>query len=212
MPGPKAPQEARREQIITAAYTVALRDGVDGVTLRAVAAEAKLSHGLVIFHFKQKEQLVAALLDRVLMMTMREPPSAVMALVSPADRIATLLQHEMGELFDDPRRMRLFFEYWALGARNRRMRGRISAALRRYRATFRSLMEGAVVAESQSDAIADALSAVAVSFVSGFAMQAIVDDEQFDADGYKRAVAAIVQRIVPSPARRVRAAARVRTQ
>jgi len=69
MPGPKASEETRREQIVSAAYEVALRTGIDGVTLRAVAAKAKLSHGLVVFYFKQKHQLISALLDRVLTTT-----------------------------------------------------------------------------------------------------------------------------------------------
>src|SRR5688500_15061137 len=69
MPGQRAPEELRREQIMRAAYDVALREGIDGVTLRAVAAEAALSHGLVIFYFKQKDQLIGALLDRVLATT-----------------------------------------------------------------------------------------------------------------------------------------------
>ena len=69
MPGRRAPEDARREQIVSAAYAVALRSGIAGVTLRAVAAEAGLSHGLLIFHFKGKAELVGALLDRVLATT-----------------------------------------------------------------------------------------------------------------------------------------------
>ena len=65
MPGRRAPEEARREQIINAAYAVALRAGIADVTLRAVAVQAGLSHGLLIFHFKRKDQLIAALLDPI---------------------------------------------------------------------------------------------------------------------------------------------------
>ena len=60
MPGKKASEAERREQILTAAHHVALRQGIDGLTVRAVAARARLSHGLVLFHFKRKDQLVAA--------------------------------------------------------------------------------------------------------------------------------------------------------
>src|SRR5206468_6073315 len=62
MPGQKATEATRREQILKAAYDVALRRGIDGLTVRAVAAKARLSHGLVLFHFKRKEQMGLALL------------------------------------------------------------------------------------------------------------------------------------------------------
>jgi AcrR family transcriptional regulator len=69
MPGRKAAEATRREQILKAAYEVAVRRGIDGLTVRAVAARARLSHGLLLFHFKRKDQLGLALLDRVLAMT-----------------------------------------------------------------------------------------------------------------------------------------------
>jgi hypothetical protein len=110
----------------------------------------------------------------------------------------------MDDLLDDPRRMRLFLEYWALGGRDRRVREKISAALQRYRTTFRSLTEGVLPTKSSQSAAggvtADAVAAVAVSLVSGLAVQAMIDPDQFDVAAYKRTVDEIVQRLVPSPA------------
>jgi AcrR family transcriptional regulator len=64
MPGQRENQATRQEQILEAAYEVALRRGIDGLTVRAVAARARLSHSLVLFHFKRKDQLGLALLAR----------------------------------------------------------------------------------------------------------------------------------------------------
>jgi AcrR family transcriptional regulator len=84
MPGQKANEATRREQILKAAYEVALRRGIDGLTVRAVAARARLSHGLVLFHFKRKDQLGLALLDRVLAMTLSlRMPDEIRAIPSP---------------------------------------------------------------------------------------------------------------------------------
>ncbi len=63
MPGQKAPEVARREQILNAAFRVALRERLAGVRIRDVAREADLSSGLVLFHFKTKDALIAALLE-----------------------------------------------------------------------------------------------------------------------------------------------------
>ena len=69
MPGQKASEEARRMQILKAGYEVASRKGLDALTVRLVAHRAKLSTGLVLFHFKTKDQLIIALLDYVLQTT-----------------------------------------------------------------------------------------------------------------------------------------------
>ncbi len=42
MPGKKASEESRREQIVQAAFRVAMRDGLEQLTIRQVAAEAGL--------------------------------------------------------------------------------------------------------------------------------------------------------------------------
>ena len=69
MPGRKAPETERRAQIMRAAFEVAARDGLEGLTVRKVATRARLSSGLVLFHFSTKEQLIVALLDWVLATT-----------------------------------------------------------------------------------------------------------------------------------------------
>jgi AcrR family transcriptional regulator len=52
--------------ILTAAERVALRDGVLRLTVEAVAREAKLSKGGVLYHFATKESLIQAMLDRLI--------------------------------------------------------------------------------------------------------------------------------------------------
>lgn len=199
MPGERAPEEARREQILGAAYEVALRSGLNGVTLRAVAAEAGLSHGLVVFHFGSKDQLVAALLDRVLATTALINVSEDLARVPrSAEGLRAFLRRELEQLTARRRDIRLFFEYWALGTREPSIRAKISAALDRYREAFRSLVEDALgdTPMRASDVTPDGLAAVAVSLISGCAVQAVVDPEAFDMSSYVAAVRGIVEQLV----------------
>jgi TetR/AcrR family transcriptional regulator, transcriptional repressor of bet genes len=203
MPGRKAPEEARREQILRAAFEVASRHGIDGLTVRAVAAKAKLSHGLVLFHFKRRDQLVRALLDRVLATTSELRASEEIAPLPRAlDRVRALLRQEIGRVSDEPRRIRLFFEYWALGARHAAIRAQISADLDRYRQTFRGLLEEVLRAEPArvADVTPDGLAAVAVSFIQGCAVQAMIDPDHFDLQEYLAAVEGIIGRLASTPA------------
>ena len=197
MPGQKAPEEKRREQILTAAYQVALRRGIDGITVRAVAAKAKLSHGLVLFHFKQKEQLIGALLDRVLATTTMLEVSERIGETTPAPNpLRALLQQEMERLSREPRGMRLFFEYWALGVREAAIRQKIAAALERYRMAFRAVAAEAISGDGTPETLTpDALAAVAVSLINGCAVQMMIDRDRFDTAAYLAAVEGLIARL-----------------
>lgn len=186
MPGQKAPEEDRRRDILRAAYDVAARHGVEALTVRAVADRAALSHGTVLFHFNRRDQLVASLLDSVLEATtvLRVPPD-VERLTSPAERLRVLLRTEMDRLSSDPRHFRLFLEYWALGVRNAVIRRKVGAALERYRVAFRAVAEAAPPRRgsngrpARAKSTSDGIAAVAVSFIHGCALQAVIDPQGF---------------------------------
>lgn len=197
MPGQKASEALRRRQILKAAHDVALRQGIDGLTVRAVASRARLSHGLVHFHFKRKDQLVSALLDRVLATTLSLHVAGEVAHIrDPRERLRALLRQEVDRLSRDPRQVRLFLEYWALGTRRSVIQAKISAALEGYRASFRSLTEEVLQAEPARFAgvTPEGLAAVAVSFINGCAVQAMIDPDHFDVGEYLAAVQGILGR------------------
>ncbi|HUE95028.1 MAG TPA: TetR/AcrR family transcriptional regulator [Longimicrobiaceae bacterium] len=201
MAGKPAPEAARREQILQAAFEVAGRAGIGGVTVRAVAAEAGFSHALVLFYFGKKEYLLRELLDWLLANTsVLDVSEDIAHFPSALDRLHALLQQEMVRVAREPRHTRLFFEYWALGTRHAAIRVRIAEELERYRAAFRVNIEGLFLAEPVTFAgiTADGLAAVAVSWIQGCAVQAMIDPEHFDTDEYLAAVRGIVGQLTRS--------------
>jgi AcrR family transcriptional regulator len=58
------PRPSRRDQLLDAAIAVIRRDGAVALTLDAVAAEAGLSKGGVLYHFASKRALIDGLLGR----------------------------------------------------------------------------------------------------------------------------------------------------
>jgi TetR/AcrR family transcriptional repressor of bet genes len=191
MPGQKAPEEDRRKEILRAAYHVAARQGVEALTVRAVADRAAVSHGTILFHFSRRDALVASLLDSVLdSTTVLRVPGDVEHQSRPADRLRLVLRGEMDRLSNDPRHFRLFLEYWALGVRDAVIRRRVSAALEGYRAAFRAVAQPVAHDEPASAARgsrgprelatnAPDVAAVAVSLVHGCALQALIDPTAF---------------------------------
>jgi AcrR family transcriptional regulator len=196
MPGQKATEATRREQILKAAHQVALARGIDGLTVRSVAAKAGLSHSLVLFHFKRKDQLGLALLDRVLATVTPAVPDAIGAIPDPRARLLALLRQEMLRLSGEPRRVRLLLEYWTRGAHNAVIRKKMMAALDGYRAVFRGLAEAALGAHSggTGEATPAGVAAAAVSLILGYPVQAMIDPEQLDDNEYIASVEGILAR------------------
>ena len=210
MPGQKASEAQRREEIMRAAYDVAAKQGVEALTVRAVAARAAVSHGTVLFHFNRRGELVASLLDRVLDATaVLHVPATVGRLTSPVEQMHAVLRAEMERLSRDPRHFRLFLEYWALGVRNAAIRRRVSAALDSYRAAFRAVAEG-VVNDASGSALAvgtrrgassdaEGLAAVAVSFVHGCALQAVIDPKTFSVEQHFEMAVRMLEGVAETP-------------
>ena len=195
MPGKRVSAEVRREQILTAAFEVAAREGVANLTVRAVAAEAEIIDALVLFLFKRKDVLVHELLEWLIATTsVLEVSEDIARFPRAIDRLHALLQQEMERLSHQTRHVRLFFEYWALGARNESIRTRISGELERYRAAFQTITGELMLSEPAtfSGMTAEGLAAVAVSWIHGCAMQATIDPQHFDTDQYLAAVRGMV--------------------
>lgn len=57
--------EERREQLVAAALAVALREGVEAVTIRSVAREAGVRPGIIHYVFRDKHEMLAALSRKV---------------------------------------------------------------------------------------------------------------------------------------------------
>ena len=187
MPGQKASEATRRGQILRAAYDIAARRGLDALTVRQVAERAGLSVGLVLFHFKAKDALVLAVLDHVLATTtVLHVTEDIAGISPPRERLLALLRREMWRLSSEPRRIRLFFDFWALGFTNRRIRAKMQAELDRYREAFRPIVDEVLKADPARFAgvTAEGLAAVSVSFIKGCAVQSMIDPENVNIDEF----------------------------
>ncbi|HEV2180028.1 MAG TPA: TetR/AcrR family transcriptional regulator [Gemmatimonadaceae bacterium] len=202
MPGTKAPEEERRSQILTAAFDVAARRGLDGLTTRLVAQRAQWSAGLVPFHFKTKEHLLVALLDWLLSSTtVLHVTDDIAGIPEPLARFLALLEREMHRLSSEPRRIRLFFDYWVMGTRHPEIRRKMRAELGRYREAFRPMAEEILRAEPErfGRVTPAGLAGLAVSFIKGCAIQSIIDP-RFDIDEYLAAAHSLLGQLAPAPA------------
>jgi AcrR family transcriptional regulator len=197
VPGPRAPAEQRREDILRAAFAVAARERLGGVSARAVAAEARVSAGLVFFYFASIDQLLVALLDWLLARTFAATDFAnrLADVADPAARIMLAIRRDVAWLPRQRERVELFFDYWVLGTRHPAIRRTIRHALGQYRDSFRPLAEALVSSDPERYAgvSADGLASVAASFVEGCALQIVMDPSQFDVERSMATLASLVR-------------------
>ena len=199
---PRAPrhrlsEEQRREDILRAAFAVAARERLGGVTARAVGAEAGVSAGLVFFYFESLDRLLVALLEWLLAQTFvaARLDDRFAEVSDPATRIMLAIRRDVEWLPKQRERVELFFDYWVLGTRHPEVRRTIRLALDRYRDAFRPLAAALVAADPERypGVTAEGLASVAASFVEGCALQIVMDPSQFDAERSMATLASLVR-------------------
>src|ERR1700742_4062047 len=93
-----SPAGATRNRLLDAAATVVRRDGAQALTLDAVAKEAAVSKGGLLYHFKSKNDLVAAMVDRWLTDFGRDIQAADTTFVRGYIKANDPDEHELGML------------------------------------------------------------------------------------------------------------------
>lgn len=185
MPGTKIPEAERREQILRATVTVATNMGLSGVTVRLVAAEARVSVGLVLFHYATMEGLRDALLDWLLVHVLRLDLDHARALPGTAqERLLALLAEELAAGDGLRPEIALLLEFWVQSARQPAVRERIRQALAAYTAVFEALLSDALAPVAPPTGLADAL----VRSVLGLGLELLVAAEPRDVTAHLEAV------------------------
>ena len=109
---PIAPRVDRQERILEAALRLLAREGISGVSMRAVARAAGVSLGLVNYYFTDKHSLIAASLRRVEAqdLTIVAPdPSR-----SPVQQLTEALRRVAGDEYLTTEYLSLRLQLWAL--------------------------------------------------------------------------------------------------
>jgi AcrR family transcriptional regulator len=87
----------RRTQILDCAAAVIARDGVDGLRMAAVAAEAEVSSALLHYYFSTREELVRLAFERFDELLTQRSADELAAIADPVARVRHVLQDELSE-------------------------------------------------------------------------------------------------------------------
>jgi TetR/AcrR family transcriptional repressor of bet genes len=103
----------RRQQLINATIAMIAEKGFSRTTLTDVAARAGVSHGLVLFHFKSKDQLLTETLDYLAEEYRANWQTAFeSAGERPEEKILALIKADFGEVICTPAKLAAWCAFW----------------------------------------------------------------------------------------------------
>ncbi|WP_137112645.1 TetR/AcrR family transcriptional regulator [Rhodobacter sp. SY28-1] len=106
-------RDQRRQQVIEATLTVIATRGLARLTLTDVAREAGISHGLVLFHFDSKENLLSDVLAYLADEYQRNWESAVLAAgPKAADQLLAMIEADFHPAVTTPARLAAWCAFW----------------------------------------------------------------------------------------------------
>lgn len=147
--------QERSEAILDTAERLLVDEGHAALTLRGVAQRAGIRLGNLQYYFATREELVRALLARVL----ERATARVEERMGAAGDGATALDMALEPLLEDqldPASYRLFYDLWALAAREPAIAGELRTFYARYTAAVEELLIRAAPELSRAEAHARA--------------------------------------------------------
>lgn len=176
----------RRARVASAARSVIAHEGLDGMTIRKVAAEAGSSTTVVTHYFRDKDALIAAAVQdayAAVESRMAELSRGFQSTsTSVIDRLRVMLLEALP--LDGVRReeARVWMAFWAAASARPELRTVQRDGYRSWRALIRAVLEQASLAgELRQDLDTDAELDLLLCLVDGMLMQATLEPRRYPA-------------------------------
>jgi AcrR family transcriptional regulator len=178
-----AVRDLRRAQIVAAARAIVAEHGLDGLTFAALEQALGFSRGVVTWHFRDKDEVVKAVLVDAIAEIDAAALGAIRAEASSADRARAVVREMVRGWLGPTGAGPALIAYWGRLGADPELASLNAALYARYRRSSAELVRrGQERGEFRADADPDALGAVLVALVLGVALQARFDPERFDLD------------------------------
>jgi AcrR family transcriptional regulator len=187
---------SRREQILAAGWRCVAREGFHKTSMADVIAESGLSAGAVYLYFRSKDEIIAAIAEKVVagadvifdeVLARDLPPTldeAMRLIVTRIERIATAGEGEL---------VKVALPTWAEAVRNESIRGVVAQAYRHLRHRMQELVERLQAAgQFDPDADPEQVAQVLFGLMPGFVLQRVILGD-ITAESYANGLADLVR-------------------
>ncbi len=165
-------------QILQAARTVLARRGFAGTTVNLVAAEAGVSRGLLHYYFKNKEDLLARVIQENMaasVILVQDLFGSSRSAAEMADRVVDAMQQLLQH---DPDFFSLFFEAEAAARQSPALKTQLQTLYGNFRRAIQKGLQAAVDRGDITPPIpAAGLSAILTSIIDGLGLQLITETD-----------------------------------
>jgi transcriptional repressor BetI len=94
-------EKIRRQDLVRAAYRTFLEHGLGGMTVARIGERAGMSHGIVNYYFKSKDELLDAVVRHANFLIMQEVAARLRRSHTPRERLSAIVEGNFrAELFD----------------------------------------------------------------------------------------------------------------
>ena len=84
-------EKIRRQDLVEAAYLTFLETGIQGMTMARIGERAGMSHGIVNYYFKTKDELLAAVMRKSVFSVMAETLRRLRLARTPRERVSAII-------------------------------------------------------------------------------------------------------------------------
>ncbi|MBI2566743.1 MAG: TetR family transcriptional regulator C-terminal domain-containing protein [Candidatus Schekmanbacteria bacterium] len=183
MPEPETVRDFRRAQIIGAARRIVARDGLHALTVSALEGELAFTRGVITYHFRNKEEIVQAVLASALADVEHATVSRVRSSMGAAEKIEALLRSTVRGLLDNVEASMVLLSFWGRIPADPEIAELNARLYERYRAYTRDVLaEGVATGDFVPAAASDAVAALVVGIVIGTVAQVCFEAGCIDPD------------------------------
>ncbi len=122
---------ARRRELIEAAYLTFIDHGMKGMTMARIGERAGMSHGIVNYYFRSKDDLLSVVVRKIIFVVMAEVVRRLKLAKTPRERVSAIISGHFDDAFFTPEVARAWISYYAMIGTNKAFQRTQAAADRR---------------------------------------------------------------------------------
>jgi len=194
---PRTLRELRRAQIVARARAIVAEQGLEALTFGALEEGLHFTRGVITYHFRNKSEIVEAVLRSAVDEINERTREATLAEGSLADKIHAVISTTTMGFLENIEATKIIVSFWSRIQSDPSARRRNADLYDGFRAKTRSvLLQGRVSGELAPNTDIDAVAAAIVAVVIGIVTQSYFQPETIDPrtliEVAARAVASIV--------------------
>jgi Transcriptional regulator len=202
MARPRNKEDARRDEIVTAALRLILDTGYNNVTLADIAEQVGVSKGLISYYFPRKEDVFLAVLEQIVARLTTDFEAFCTADATAPEKLMMIFNN----LFGNEKRARRYYtvviDYMAQAIREQQVREYTQLIYSSYRTYMERIVEDGMACGEFRRVEASRAVSMILGMMDGLVLQWFFDTKGFDLDaGYEMCVDFMNTYLVPEGVR-----------